>query len=287
MKIRILVSIAALIISGASYAYPTRDDARDNGISASDTTGNQEWKNVCRAGIHSFSPIQRVINPYSFSGKCYLYNFDEATIGSAHIQWLGPNKLLEIITAYNDSPLTILYQSDEPIDLSKIFLAVGVQPEQYQDTLGSIRTPITFRILAQGVTDEINRYFEETKKSEAAREERERRKHLLPPPYLTDPNSKNFVNPCLSTKLGFDNAADANDAGPGEVRATCLFSLGDDNYWKVKGCHLVPEKGTSQAVMDASKKYLSSICWSKDDFHTKLDKNGVGTTILTFSLNDE
>lgn len=287
MKIRILASILTLVISGSSYASSTSYGAKDNGISESSTTEIPEWKNVCRAGIHSFVSTQRVVNPYEFAGKCYLYNFDEATIGSAHIQWLGPNKLLEIITAYNDSPLTILYQSDEPIDLSKTFLAVGAQPEQYQDTLGAIRTPVTFRILTQGVTDEISRYFEETQKSEAAREERDRRKNLRPPAYLTSPDSKNFVDQCRFVKLGFDTAEEANEAGPGEVRATCLFSLGDDNYWRVKGCHLVPEKGTSQEVMDASKRYLSSVCWAKDDFHTELDKNGVGTKILTFSLGDE
>lgn len=286
MKIRILASIAALIISGASYAYPTRDDARDNGISASDTTGNQEWENVCRAGIHSFSPIQRVINPYSFAGKCYLYNFDEATIGSAHIQWLGPNKLLEIITAYNDSPLTILYQSDEPIDLSKIFLAVGVQPEQYQDTLGSIRTPITFRILAQGVTDEINRYFEETKKSEAAREERERRKSLRPPAYLTDPESKDFVNPCLSADNEYPDEARA-DGIEGHVEAKCHFTKDDDNYWRGKSCRFTAPKGTDKDFIKSARNFMAAKCWTQENFGIDIDSAGIGTAHIDYTMSDE
>ncbi|MCL1512615.1 hypothetical protein DTJ15_00100 [Parasaccharibacter sp. TMW 2.1891] len=116
---------------------------------------------------------------------------------------------------------------------------------------------------------------------------REYRKNLRPPAYLTAPDSKYFVDQCRFVKLGFDSIGEANEAGEGEVRATCSFALGDDNYWRVKGCHLVPKKGTSQEVMDASKRYLSSACWAKDNFHTELDKNGIGTKILTFSLGDE
>ncbi|WP_248630790.1 MULTISPECIES: hypothetical protein [unclassified Parasaccharibacter] len=127
----------------------------------------------------------------------------------------------------------------------------------------------------------------ERQKKQQKQDAREYGKNLRPPAYLTAPDSKYFVDQCRFVKLGFDSIEEANEAGEGEVRATCSFALGDDNYWRVKGCHLVPKKGTSQEVMDASKRYLSSACWEKDNFHTELDKNGIGTTILTFSLGDE
>lgn len=70
----------------------------------------------------------------------------------------------------------------------------------------------------------------------------------------------------------------------GSVRATCHFQKDKDNYWHADSCNFSYRKGTDDSFLNEAKRYMTSACWSSDNFPVSLDHNGTGARTIDFSL---
>ncbi|MXV58356.1 MULTISPECIES: hypothetical protein [unclassified Saccharibacter] len=107
----------------------------------------QDILDKCNGRIISFQPTFVGQDPYAYVGKCVsmeLPQFMPPNLGTR--QWIGPNALLSTIF-FGEVANTFVVEADEHVKIGTPLVAIGVDPIEYQNGLGTLQTPVTFKVL--------------------------------------------------------------------------------------------------------------------------------------------